>query len=894
MTKTLVGKIVDKATARTATPGESPVPYVGRHTAALQLPGIFGLNPRGQEAQMRAMGGMGTLFAIVSLLGDATAGPEWHLYRKAKSGDPDERQEVTSHAAIDLWNKPNPFMHRAEFIKTYQQHRDLVGEGWWVVVSNERFKLPLELWPVRPDRMTPVPHPERYLLGYMYTGPDGEQVALTLDQVIFMRDPNPLDPYRGMGAVQTILTDVESSRYAAEWNRRFFENSSEPGGIIEFEEELSDIDYNRLRTRWNEQHKGVANAHRVALIEQGGKWVPRAFTNRDMQFRELRDVPREIVREAFAFPRPMLGTVDDTNRANMEAAEYIFARWKSVPRLDATRDVLNFRLLPMFGSTAEDLEWDYDSPVPADREADDRELTSKAEAYKILRDAGVHPDDAAEVCGLPKMRVTIAPAPLAEPDAVPVEEGPALADLVIDWLRDQIGDSARRALPAAEAPDYSTGCMLALYPPADLAAQLTVDGGLPADELHLTVAYCGKADTVDPTALRAAGEVLARRAPITAQISGLARFVGGEDGDVIVALIDSADLEDLRRDVLARLAEAGIEVPRDHGFMAHITLTYLKPGSDSPVEEIEPADVTFDALSVVHGDDRTDVHFQAGPPARSTADRRPRAEEADTPELPDLAPVQQSYDQALEQIADDWQRIQSNQVNNLAGQVQQIVDDGDLAALPAMTAPTEEAQRALVEAMATLGADAAGQVTAEAAAQDVTVEPVPPAEGDMVAVAAVVVALLAAGLVAAAAGEALRQAGPGRSGRDVADSVRTHLNGLSEAGTRDRLGGALHKAQHAGRMSTYSAIPTDGGGPVPAYYGSEVLDTNTCRYCREVDGRFLGLDIAQAVEEYPTGGYIRCEGRDRCRGHVVVVWRPGSDKSQWQEKEHVPMPGETP
>jgi 2'-5' RNA ligase len=289
----------------------------------------------------------------------------------------------------------------------------------------------------------------------------------------------------------------------------------------------------------------------------------------------------------------------------------------TVPRAERSGQALNFQFLPLFGSTGKGVEFDYISPVPGDREADDRERDSKTASYKVLVDAGVDPEDAADTVGLPRMRhVVAAPTPKPEPQVEP-----ATADVVVEWIRDEIRSRSSRALPAGDQipriadedteanPDHSTGCMLALYPPADLAEQLAVDGGLPVAELHLTVAYCGDAADVDAAALTAVADAVAQRAPVSGEISGLARFVGGEDGDVIVALVDSPGLEDLRSDVLDELEAAGIEVARNHGYTPHITLIFLEPDADSPIERMEAMAVTFGALSAVHGDDRTDYPF---------------------------------------------------------------------------------------------------------------------------------------------------------------------------------------------------------------------------------------------------------------------------------------------
>lgn len=379
----------------------APVSY--SPPGARGLGGLFG-RVAGMEAQMRAQGVNGTLFAITDRIITSYSQVEWHLYRKARSGLKKDRTEVASHAALDLWNKPNGFMHGMAFREATQQHEELTGEQWWVIAKVAGMSLPLELWPVRPDRMRPIADPEKFIVGYEYIGPFGEVVPLRLDEVIFQRRPNPLDPYRGLGPVQTILTDLDASRYSREWNRQFFINSAEPGGVLQVAKRLSDEEFNEHRDRWAEQHKGVQAAHRVALLENGITWVDRKYTNRDMQFAELTAQSRETIREAFGFPKPMLGAVDDVNRANADAAEVVLTRWLIVPRLKRTRAALNTILLPMYGPGAADLEFDYDSPVPEDLEAEAAQLTAKAAAAKTLADGGWHPDDVLVTVGLPAMR----------------------------------------------------------------------------------------------------------------------------------------------------------------------------------------------------------------------------------------------------------------------------------------------------------------------------------------------------------------------------------------------------------------------------------------------------------------------------------------------------------
>jgi HK97 family phage portal protein len=407
--RTLLGALSNAA--RTATTN-TPVPFASR----VQSYGIFGSN-RTAEGQMRAMSAVSTLFAIVDRTSNATALVDWKLYRKAKSGRDEDRIEVTSHAALDLWNRPNPWMPRQEFVESSTQHYDLTGETPWVIAHAPGIKIPLEMWPVRPDRIEPVPDPEKFLRGYVYTSPDGERIPLEVDEVIFLRRPNPLDPYRGLSPVLSILPDLDTSRYAAEWSRAFFLNSAQPGGIIEVPKNLDDREFDEMRDRWAEQHKGISNAHKVAIVEHGAKWVDRTISQRDMQFVELRGATADRVREAYGISKSAIGDFEDINRASALAAKAWFAEQQTIPRLERIKAALNFELLPMFGATAQGLEFDYCDPVPPDPETEAATLTARAEAAAKLRTAGWEPAGVLSAVGLPEIPFAGAPAAPSGPSA---------------------------------------------------------------------------------------------------------------------------------------------------------------------------------------------------------------------------------------------------------------------------------------------------------------------------------------------------------------------------------------------------------------------------------------------------------------------------------------------
>jgi HK97 family phage portal protein len=367
-----------------------------------------GVDTGNRKTQLETYGCVSTLFAIVNRLAADVAAVDWKLYVKSTDGRrsfgpaTDTRREVTRHIALQVWNKPSKFYTRQELVESFQQHVDLCGEADLLVTRPEGFVVPTGLQVLRPDRIDPVPDPEEFLLGYVYTDFDGKKVKLETDEIIQIRMPNPMDPYRGLGPVTSLLIDLDASEMAARWNANFFRNSAIPGAAIEIPNTWTDNTFKRFRTQLREQHRGVANAHRTMLLEDGAKWVNTSYSMKDMQFTELRGVSREMIMEGFGFPKFMLGRVDDVNRANAIASRDFYNQNLLRPRLERIKLALNNDFLPLFGSMGEGYEFEYCLETPEDPDQINAERTSKATAFATLVGAGADPIYAAEVCGLPE------------------------------------------------------------------------------------------------------------------------------------------------------------------------------------------------------------------------------------------------------------------------------------------------------------------------------------------------------------------------------------------------------------------------------------------------------------------------------------------------------------
>lgn len=433
-------------------------PRVAVGGSASGLSGMSGGNA--DLAMIRAYKNNGTNFANVSMLASSTASAAWGLFRGAPTGTggarwttndqgSDQRPQVTVHAALNVLSSPAnivtqsgrrwPIWDQMGLFEISSIWLQQTGKCHWVVDTAEgAAPMPLGLWPVRPDRMIPVPDKDRYLAGWAYRAPGGETVPLYPDEVIFNRLPDPEDVYGGAGPIQAVLSDIEAAGHAAEWNKNYFINSADPGGILQLDHKFDDGEFDDLVNGWRETHRGVARAHRVAVLEAGVTFIPNSHAAKDMDFANLRNVMRDTIREALGMHKVMTGVSEDVNRANAQTGEEVFASWKVDPLLRRWRNVLNSQLLPLFGATAKGVSFDYFYPQPANREQDALELTTKANAALTLVSAGFDPAQVLVTVGLPSMDVAVRAAQLpalppswvAVPPAAPAESATALLDRV--------------------------------------------------------------------------------------------------------------------------------------------------------------------------------------------------------------------------------------------------------------------------------------------------------------------------------------------------------------------------------------------------------------------------------------------------------------------------------
>ena len=300
----------------------------------------------------------------VSTIATSVAQVEWRLYRNHKGGG--EREEIDDHELLDLIKHPNPFQSGAEFRELHQVFTELLGECYHIKQNNQGKR---ELWiPIVPF-MSAIPDATNYIGGYKYDIGNGVPVrTFKTDEVIAFWEINPLNPLSGIGRAQSAALDIESLSMMEQYNRNFFYWDASAGTIITYptEANITPDELNRLMDQWNAGHRSYGRAHRAAILTQGATIAQSGSNNKDMDFVNLDKSVRDKILASFGISYSNVGGVESVNRANAEAQLLNFARGVMVPRLNKIKAKWNTDLTPEYG---EDLELDYDNPVPEDTAA---------------------------------------------------------------------------------------------------------------------------------------------------------------------------------------------------------------------------------------------------------------------------------------------------------------------------------------------------------------------------------------------------------------------------------------------------------------------------------------------------------------------------------------------
>lgn len=352
---------------------------------------------RGTAELIQAYKEIPALRNIVQKIAESAASVDWEVYRTMDSGGKSikhkglqrngyiyrekikksnnvEWEELTDDPLLDLLDHGCGVLSGFEVLQLSYTYFLLKGESFLWIERNP-LGMPIGLWPIPPNWVTHVPSVAAVGLSakeradnFCYEIIFGGSVKATkipYGDIIYTRDPDPASPYiRGAGLGETLADELDSDEYIAAFVKAFFLNDATPNLVVSFDD-ASEEELKHYEQKWLDKHRGALRSHLVHFVSPRPDIAAFEPSFKDMTLIELREFLREIIRETFGVPPEIVGLIDNSNRATIEAASFIFSRWVLVPLLERFRSSFQKKLVPDFDDRK---ILDYVSPVPEDRD----------------------------------------------------------------------------------------------------------------------------------------------------------------------------------------------------------------------------------------------------------------------------------------------------------------------------------------------------------------------------------------------------------------------------------------------------------------------------------------------------------------------------------------------
>jgi len=318
----------------------------------------------GRQAMMEKYGKSVYIYACVSKIAEKLAGVPLKLNRIINSKG--EMKEIQAHPLLDLLYKPNPFQTKSEFWELTVMNLKLVGDAFWLKVRNTRGAV-VEMWNLRPDKMTVVADELKYVKAYKLTKNDGKIITFDPADIVHFKSPDPLNEHYGMSALKPAQMRIETEANAVQYQRDFFLNSARPDAVIKSPEANLDKEQkDDIREGWEKRHRGVGKSSKIAILEGGLEYQVISLSQKDMDYIEGMKFTRDDILVAMKTPKVVVSIVEDVNRANAETGMAIFLSENVKPLVERIVEKVNWEMTyPDFG---EEMEVTYVDPTPADRE----------------------------------------------------------------------------------------------------------------------------------------------------------------------------------------------------------------------------------------------------------------------------------------------------------------------------------------------------------------------------------------------------------------------------------------------------------------------------------------------------------------------------------------------
>lgn len=368
------------------------------------------------------------VFACSSLIGEALG--DYQPFVQRRNGD---QWETIDHEFLGLLKRPGGKDLKASSTSMFELfeatgiYQLLQGDCYWYMALGKTTNRPREIVILRPDKVgTDIDPKTGEVNGYFIRQSYGDPIPLEVNEVLRFPLFNPENPYKGKGYVEAGNDYIGTDESTAKYTNHFFGNNAGLSGVLNIKGEVTKGAFKKFVKAWRDKYEGVDNAGKVAILKDSeANFQKIGLGLNELDMTNIRKMSLDDVLMLFKVPMPLLGKAEQTGlgRANVEALEYIFAKYnidKKMKRFDA---VLQFALERYYGLDPRDYRIGHENIIPEDKEFELNERTQGVDKWikrnEVRDDEGLDPVAGGDQLYVPVNMITTEEAgtPLEQPSS---------------------------------------------------------------------------------------------------------------------------------------------------------------------------------------------------------------------------------------------------------------------------------------------------------------------------------------------------------------------------------------------------------------------------------------------------------------------------------------------
>lgn len=254
------------------------------------------------------------VLACVMILADTVASLPLITYRRRNG----KRERATAHPIYTLLHdQPNPIQTPFEFRQRQIIDMATVGVGPALIDWDDQ-SYPSALWRMRPDCLGLEMTEDRRLVVTYYSDTQQRGWVLAPWQVHLPMWATDSTGVRWLSPVGVARNAIGLGAAAEEFGSKYYANGVRPSVILRHPRTLKPEAYRNIRSSFEEAYSGLANAHRVAILEEGMELETVGIPPDQAQFLETRKFQVAEIARLYRVPLHLLGELDRATYASVE------------------------------------------------------------------------------------------------------------------------------------------------------------------------------------------------------------------------------------------------------------------------------------------------------------------------------------------------------------------------------------------------------------------------------------------------------------------------------------------------------------------------------------------------------------------------------------------------